>query len=218
MRRRAISASSPLTAFAPRRLPGSAAALKKVSSTWSRRPWRRSQVSMPNSSSNIGPPRMAEGSLGLPPKPSAMRPLVIFSRRSRMASAEATPSQRVSACSMPGSFLMKRAAGGNHQGIVGKLALVGDDGAPAILQTGHAAGDEFDGMVLEEGIEGEDQVLALAQAGGHPDQAGQVDEFRLGRDQADAGIGRAAAQLAHCGEGAEAGAEDDDVGRSRLVR
>jgi hypothetical protein len=86
-------------------------------------------------------------------------------------------------------LLDEAAAGGDDQGVVGEFALVGDHGAPAILEPGHPAGDEFDGMVLEEQIERKDQVLALAQAGGNPDQAGQVDELGLGRDQADAGIG-----------------------------
>jgi hypothetical protein len=50
---------------------------------------------------------------------------------------------------------------------------------------------------------GKDQVLALADAGGHPDQAGQIDELGLGRDQGDAGVGARLAQFAHGGEGGE---------------
>ncbi len=63
---------------------------------------------MPNRNSNIGPPRTALGSLGLPPKPMAMVPPFISRNRSRIFSAAAMPSQGVMACSMPGSFLMKR--------------------------------------------------------------------------------------------------------------
>jgi hypothetical protein len=112
-----------------------------------------------------------------------------------------------------GQLLDEAAAGGNDQCVVGHLALVGDDGTAAVFQAGYAAGDEFDGMVLDEAVQRKDQVLALADAGGHPDQAGKIDEFRLGGDQRDAGVGAAAAQLAHGGEGGEAGAEDDYAGR-----
>ena len=63
---------------------------------------------MPNRNSNIGPPRTAVGSFGLPAKPTASVPPFISRRRSRMRSAAAMPSQGVMACSMPGSFLMKR--------------------------------------------------------------------------------------------------------------
>ena len=63
---------------------------------------------MPNRNSNIGPPRTALGSLGLAPNPTAMVPLSMARSRSRIRSAASMPSQGVIACSMPGSFLMKR--------------------------------------------------------------------------------------------------------------
>ena len=92
------------TAVGPRRCPGSLDGLKNTSLNRSRRPWRRSRVSMPNRNSNIGPPRTAPGSLGLDAKPIAMVPPSIAASRSRMASAEAMPSQGTSACSIPGSL------------------------------------------------------------------------------------------------------------------
>ncbi len=54
----------------------------------------------------MGPPRTADGSLGLAPKPMATVPSVIAARRSRMPSAEAMPSQGMKALSMPGSLRM----------------------------------------------------------------------------------------------------------------
>ncbi len=103
-----ISASSPSTALGPSRLPGFSAGVKNTSLKRSRRFSFRSWLSMPNRNSNIGPPRMAWGSFGLPAKPMAIVPPSISRRRSRMRSAAAMPSQGVMACSMPGSFLMKR--------------------------------------------------------------------------------------------------------------
>ncbi|MPN26109.1 hypothetical protein SDC9_173533 [bioreactor metagenome] len=82
--------------------------MKKTRSKCWRRPSRLSCSSMPNRNSNIGPPRTALGSFGFPAKPTAIVPPVISRSRSRMRSAAEMPSQGVMACSMPGSFLMKR--------------------------------------------------------------------------------------------------------------
>ena len=51
---------------------------------------------------------MDDGSFGLPEKPMATVPPSSACSRSRIASAAGMPSHGVMACSMPGSFLMKR--------------------------------------------------------------------------------------------------------------
>ena len=108
MSRRFISRSSPFTARGPRRFPGLGAGVKKTSLKWGRLPSRRSFWSMPKRNSNMGPPRIAEGSFGLPAKPMAMVPLCIRFSRSLIRTAAGMPSQGVMTCSMPGSFRMKR--------------------------------------------------------------------------------------------------------------
>ena len=77
---------------------------KKVSSKASRRPRRRSSVSTLNMSSKTGPPRTAEVSFGLPPKPMAIRPRPFASSgssawRSRSTFSGSPP--RVWVCSTP---------------------------------------------------------------------------------------------------------------------
>ena len=69
-----ISPSSRSTALSPRRCPGRGAGEKNTSLKLSRRPCLRNRVSVPNRNSNTGPPRIAEGSFGLPAKPKATVP------------------------------------------------------------------------------------------------------------------------------------------------
>ena len=103
-----ISSCNPCTARGPSRAPGFEAGVKKTISNLSLRFSLRSCSSIPNKNSNMGPPRMAEGSLGLPEKPMAMVPLCKSLKRSRIFSLAGMPSQGVMTCSIPGSFFIKR--------------------------------------------------------------------------------------------------------------
>ena len=80
----------------PSARPGSASARRRSARTSSRRPRRRSSVSTLNMSSKTGPPRTAEVSLGLPPKPMAMRPLPLRQQRLErlLESAPRSPARR----------------------------------------------------------------------------------------------------------------------------
>ena len=89
------------------RSPGLAIGAKKVSSNRSRTPRRRSSVSTLNMSSNMGPPRTADGSFGFPPNPIAIRPAPLATREPTASASRSTPlgsppSDRV--CSTPGGL------------------------------------------------------------------------------------------------------------------
>ncbi|SFV87869.1 hypothetical protein MNB_SUP05-SYMBIONT-5-672 [hydrothermal vent metagenome] len=103
-----ISLNKPSTAFSPNLAPGFDAGVKKVNLNLSRRFSLRSCVSKPNKNSNIGPPRIALGSFGLPAKPMAILPPSIALTLSRIFSAALKPSQGVMAFSIPGNFLINR--------------------------------------------------------------------------------------------------------------
>ena len=68
--------------------------------------------------------------------------------------------------------LEETAASGDDQCIVMHFALVGNDGAAAILEAGDGAGAVIDPVFFQEGLQRQDQVFAAAQAGRNPDQAG----------------------------------------------
>jgi hypothetical protein len=83
------------------RAPGFSAGVKNVRLNLSRRFSCRSCVSRPNKNSNIGPPRIALGSFGLPEKPMAILPASISLSLSRIFSTLLNPSQGVMAFSIP---------------------------------------------------------------------------------------------------------------------
>ena len=112
-----------------------------------------------------------------------------------------------------GQRAQEAAARGDQQRVVGDLALGGQDAAPAVGQPGGPRRHELDPVPVEEAAQRDAQVARVAQAGGYPDEAGQVGEHRFGRDQRDPGLRRLAAEPAHGGQGGEAGAEDGDVRR-----
>ncbi len=92
------------TAFLPMRSPGLGMGAKKVSWNFSRTPRLRSMWTTLNITSKTGPPRTAEGSLGFPPKPMAIRPsprATSFSSASCRREAFSGFPERPKVCSTP---------------------------------------------------------------------------------------------------------------------
>lgn len=102
-------------------------------------------------------------------------------------------------------------AGGDDQGIIGKLPLLGDNRASAILEADDGARAVIDAVFLQERLQGNDQIFTVAKTWRYPYQTGQIDEFRLRCDQRNEGFWRSAAQFAGSRQGGKAGAEDSDA-------
>ena len=109
MSRRCISAISRCSACSPRRLPGLGIGLKKASLMRSRRPSRRNWVSMPEQELEHRAAAHGRRLIGIAGEAEGHRPALQRGRAARaIARRAAMPSQGRIACSMPGSFLMKR--------------------------------------------------------------------------------------------------------------
>jgi hypothetical protein len=154
----------------------------------------------------------------LPAKPTAMVPPVIARSRSRICSAAAMPSQGVMACSMPGSFLMKRppvaitsASFATSPAVVCTLRPSGERPVTSAPDVAHLHAGE-------EGCQRHDELLARAQAAGNPDGAGQVVQLGARRNQRDGVLATARAQFARRRERAKAAAQDGDALASHISR
>ncbi len=88
-----------------------------------------------------------------------------------------------------GQLAQELPAAGDDQAVVGDLARFGVERPGVVGQAGGARGVMVDAHALEEALERCDQVLGPALAGGDPDRARVVDQFRLGADHVDAQVG-----------------------------
>ena len=160
------------TAFFPIRSPGLGMGAKKASRNFSRTPRFRSMWTTLNITSKTGPPRTADGSLGLPPKPMAIRPpprATSASRASCRREALSGLPDRPKVCSTP-LGLEGRAADGQHQMVRDQLPPVHDDRAAR-------RGDRLDPSLPERETlapghvgEVEADVLEGPLPGHHPDR------------------------------------------------
>jgi hypothetical protein len=110
-----------------------------------------------------------------------------------------------------GQLLDEAAAAGDHQAVVGDGAGAGLQLPAVRAEPGCLAGDEIDALLAEEFLQRHHQVLGLALAGRQPDQAGQVGQRRLRREQRDLRRAIVLAQATCGGQGGKAAADDGDV-------
>ena len=108
-------------------------------------------------------------------------------------------------------LLEEASPGGDDQPVVGYLAGAGQQGAAPPLQSGGLRCHMFDPHAAVEVVQGQPQVLGLAQTAGDPDGPRQINEFRLGAYDRYLQPGVGLAQAAHGGEGGEAAADDGDA-------
>jgi multidrug efflux pump subunit AcrA (membrane-fusion protein) len=162
--------------------------------------------------SNIGPPRTAVGSLGLPAKPTAMVPPCMARRRSRMALGRRNALAGRDGVLDAGQLLDEAPAAGDHQTRRWPTS-------PAVVSTcgrrrrpGDLGGHVVHLHAPKEVVQRHDQLSARAQAAGDPDDAGQVVQLGARRHQGDECMGVALAQFAHGRQGTEACAHHGDAG------
>ena len=109
--------------------------------------------------------------------------------------------------------------GGDDEIVVGQgLAVVERQGAGQGVDRADGTGNEADVLACEQGLQGEDDVVALAPAHRDPGVRGDELEVVHGTDDRDAVLfGQGGAQLVGGGKAAESGSHDDDVGHGCLL-
>ena len=110
-----------------------------------------------------------------------------------------------------GELLDEASATADDESVVLDRAGGGLERAPVRAQSGRLPGEMAHAHPLEEGAQIDAQILAAADAAGHPNQARIVDEFGLGADERDLGVGCAPSNALHGGEAGESGTDDGDA-------